>query len=190
MNSILARRGSLALALAALALSSGCASNRKEGPELNPTVSCELAFAGTGAGRRVALEVEVEQREPYVQRKHSWTVNVWTSTSGSDEITAEQVDAMMSEPPFASMPDLNARKMEAELNKLELDMPRGGYYVVVVAAIEKTKGQYPAVHAVKTFAAAFKNGGERREMRIPAFPPVVEETPQEAAPAEAKPAAE
>ena len=146
MNSIFARCACLVLGLAASTVQSGCASNRKEGPELNPRVTGQPSFVGTGGERRVEMELEVEQREPYVMHDHTWSVYVWTSSASSDALSPDQVDAMMSEPPFAALPDLNARKSEAELNTLEYDAHKwGGYYVVVVAAVEKTKGPYPKV---------------------------------------------
>jgi hypothetical protein len=149
---------------------------------------------GTAGLRRAELEIEVEQREPYVMHDHTWSVHMWTSIASSNVLTQGQLDSIMSEPPFASMPDLNARKSEVEFKTLDYRVPRrGGYYVVVVAAVEMTKGPHPAVHAVRTYAKAFQEGGtEWREVKLPEFSEMatmttVEDTKYEPAPEPGEP---
>ena len=185
MKPILARMVCIAIGLAAFAASSGCASSGSEKePVLDPAVTGRTKFISCSRGYRVAIEVEVEQKKPYVQRGHSWDVKMWTSNSTTDVLDADHVGWIMMNSCYAARPALRAGRSEVEFNDLQFDVPRTPrYFVVVVQATEMTGGEHPEVCGVVTHAMAFDKA-ETYPNEI-AIPRVGEsEPPPHAAPAQ------
>jgi hypothetical protein len=174
MNPILARTVCLALGLAALEALPGCASSKhgsEKEPELNPRVTGRTTFIKSSTGYRVALDVDVEQMEPYVEHGHTWTVHLWTGNSNTDVIEPGQLDWITATPWYAARPDLKAGRSEVEVDAMDYDVPRTPrYYVVVVQATERTGGEHPEVCTVVTHALAFdKAASYPKDVVIPRY---------------------